>query len=219
MKPSLKVPIATRLMTWKNRGPKPSLPIAARIRAPSPGLALRRAAADSASFTRAQTPMRPRGFPLSCQPCTNSTNASSSTGKSTISVTSRSPRPPPFLWKPRPLQAQHLARGRSLGDRQHHRAVGGRHAHFGAEHRFGQADRQVEPDIVAVAREKRCGWTSIVTIASPAPPGPSSPLPASRIWVPVSTPAGSLRSIVLPSRSVIRCGASFAASSKATARR
>jgi hypothetical protein len=37
-----------------------------------------------------------------------------------------------------------------------------------------------------------------------APPGPGSPLPESRIWVPSSTPLGSLRSMVLPSARVMR---------------
>ena len=50
------------------------------------------------------------------------------------------------------------------------------------------------------------GAISMVTMASPRPAGPSSPFPPSLILVPSSNPWGSLRSMVLPSASVIRCG-------------
>ena len=80
---------------------------------------------------------------------------------------------------------------------------------------IGRSSRMLSPS------RRKNGWlpTSIDTIASPAPPGPCSPRPASRIWVPLSTPAGSLRSIDLPSLRVIRWVARAAASVKLTCNR
>src|SRR3546814_6969803 len=52
------------------------------------------------------------------------------------------------------LEAQHLARARTLWDAQHHGAVHGRHLHLAAEHRLVQRDGKIEPDVVAVAPEE-----------------------------------------------------------------
>ena len=106
-----------------------------------------------------------------------------------------------------------------LGIAQHHRPVDRRHLDLGAEHRLVERDRQVEPDIVALAPEEavrldRDGDDRIAIAA-----GPGWPWPARRILVPSSTPVGSLMSSVLPPASVTRCGFSGAASSNGTVSR
>src|SRR5689334_21396265 len=52
------------------------------------------------------------------------------------------------------FEAQYLARGRALGDAQHHRSFRRGHLHLGAEYRLLERDRQLEPDVGAVAREE-----------------------------------------------------------------
>ena len=74
------------------------------------------------------------------------------------------------------LEPQHLARARPLGDAQHHRPVHGRHADLAAEHRLVDRDRQIEPDIVALAAEEAVrldlDGDDRVAIAGRARPGP-----------------------------------------------
>ena len=83
-----------------------------------------------------------------------SASSLSSAGTSTSTVTSWSPRLPSFAVKPRPLSRSTLPDVVPLGIGQHHRSFGRRHLHLGAQHRFLERDRQLEPDIVPVAGEK-----------------------------------------------------------------
>ena len=82
----------------------------------------------------------------------------------------------------------------------------GRHAHLLAHHRLVHRDRQIEADIVAVAREEavRLHLDRHDRVARAA--RPRSPGRRAASGCRSRRPAGSFRSIVLPSARVMRCG-------------
>lgn len=161
-------------------------------------------------------PSRPRRLRGSVQPSRRRARSASSSGSWISSVTNWSPRLPSLRLKPLPgirRVLPELEPGATVSITAPSAVGTLTLAPLSASSRLiGKSSRRLSPS----RRKNGCGWVRIVTIASPAPPGPGSPLPASRIWVPSSTPAGSLRSMVLPSASVIRCVARAAASGSET---
>ena len=94
---------------------------------------------------------------------------------------SRSPAPL-FAGRPLPLRRNVRPAAGAGRDRKLDRAVERRHAHLAAEHRLVERDRQIEPQVVAVALEQRMrrDRDRDQRVAA-APPGPGRPCPFSRI--------------------------------------
>ena len=102
-----------------------------------------------------QTPSAARGLPAARPSRRRTVRASASlAGRSTLKLDQLVAALAVLAGEAAALEAQHLARGRSLGDGQHHRAFDRRHLDLGAEHRLVERHRQVEADIVAVADEE-----------------------------------------------------------------
>ena len=84
-------------------------------------------------------------------------------------------------------------------DRKLDRAVERGNAHFAAEHRLVERDRQLQAQVGAIGLNSGCGAT--LTVISASPGGPAAlgqPWPFSRICWPVAMPAGILTSTSLP---------------------
>ncbi len=120
--------------------------------------------------------MRPRGFPLAPASSWRTRSARIVVHRQLDHQRDQQVAPPASgLLRPscgsRALEAQRLARGRALGHLEHHRAVGRRHAHLGAEHRLGQASPAGRDGYrrLRAGRSGTAGSRSSL-IASPAPP-------------------------------------------------